>query len=139
MLKSILRNKLVKYVALPIIALGTYSLVAIGAGFTIIRVTKMAENATDYSVMNTVKQMLWLPTTREEKYKAKQAIDTFFVRTGDVFSALLVFAGTQWLALDVAGFGKANVLFVLLWLILALVLWKKYQAITAPRESRMNK
>jgi ATP/ADP translocase len=44
---------------------------------------KIAENSTDYSVMNTAKQMIWLPTTREEKYKAKQAIDTFFVRTGD--------------------------------------------------------
>jgi AAA family ATP:ADP antiporter len=138
-------SRLIKYLgmagalfALPIIALGTYSLVAIGAGFAIIRVTKMAENATDYSVMNTVKQMLWLPTTREEKYKAKQAIDTFFVRAGDVISALLVFAGTQWLALDVAGFGKANVLFVLLWLGLAGVLWKKYQTITAPRDSRMQ-
>jgi len=138
-------SRLVKYLgmagalfALPIIALGTYSLVAIGAGFAILRVTKLAENATDYSVMNTVKQMLWLPTTREEKYKAKQAIDTFFVRAGDVISALLVFAGTQWLALDIAGFGKANVLFVLLWLVLAAVLWKKYQTITAPRDGRMR-
>ena len=32
--------------------------------------------------MNTAKQMIWLPTSREEKYKAKQAIDTFFVRDG---------------------------------------------------------
>ena len=41
---------------------------------------KTAENATDYSMMNTARQLLWLPTSREEKYKAKQAIDTFFVR-----------------------------------------------------------
>jgi hypothetical protein len=34
------------------------------------------------------RQLLWLPTTREEKYKAKQAIDTFFVRGGDVLSAV---------------------------------------------------
>ena len=63
--------------------------------------------------MNTAKQMLWLPTIREEKYKAKQAIDTFFVRAGDVLSAGLVFAGTQWLALDVAGLGRANVVLVI--------------------------
>ena len=32
---------------------------------------KIAENSADYSVMNTAKQMIWLPTSREEKYKAK--------------------------------------------------------------------
>jgi hypothetical protein len=34
-------------------------------------------------VQNTVRQALFLPTTREHKYKAKQAIDTFFWRAGD--------------------------------------------------------
>ena len=68
------------------------------------RWAKTAENSTDYSVMNTARQVLWLPTSREEKYKAKQALDTFFVRTGDVLSAPLVFAGTHWLILGVSGF-----------------------------------
>ena len=45
--------------------------------------------------------MLFLPTTREEKYKAKQAIDTFFVRAGDVLSAVTVFV-IVWLAVAVA-------------------------------------
>jgi AAA family ATP:ADP antiporter len=121
--------------ALPIIALGTYSLVAAGAGFALLRAAKLAENSTDYSVMNTVRQMLWLPATREEKYKAKQAIDTFFVRAGDVISAGLVFAGTNWLALNVAGFGKANVLLVFLWLVLAALLLREYKAVAANRES----
>ena len=120
--------------ALPIVALGTYGLVAAGAGFALLRAVKMAENSTDYSVMNTAKQMLWLPTTREEKYKAKQAIDTFFVRAGDVLSAGLVFAGTSWLSLNVAGFGKANILLVLLWLGLAALLLREYNKVSAARE-----
>lgn len=120
--------------ALPIVALGTYGLVAAGAGFALLRVVKMAENSTDYSVMNTAKQMLWLPTTREEKYKAKQAIDTFFVRAGDVLSAGLVFAGTSWLSLNVAGFGKANILLVFLWLGLAALLLREYNKVSAARE-----
>jgi AAA family ATP:ADP antiporter len=121
--------------ALPIIALGTYGLVAAGAGFALLRAAKMAENSTDYSVMNTAKQMLWLPTTREEKYKAKQAIDTFFVRAGDVLSAGLVFAGTSWLSLNVAGFGKANILLVVLWLGLAALLLREYNKVAAASES----
>ena len=119
--------------ALPIIALGTYTLVAAGAGFALLRAAKLAENATDYSVMNTVKQMLWLPTSREEKYKAKQAIDTFFVRAGDLISAGLVFAGTHWLALNVADFGKANIVLIILWLALAALLLREYKAIAPAR------
>lgn len=40
----------------------------------------MSENATDYSLNNTVRNMLFLPLSSEEKYSAKQATDTFFAR-----------------------------------------------------------
>ena len=140
-IQAFLVSRLIKYLGmagalfiLPIVALGAYSLVALGAGFAIIRLVKSAENATDYSLMNTAKQMLWLPTTRDEKYKAKQAIDTFFVRAGDVISAAFVFAGTQWLALNVVDFGMTNILFVVLWLGLAVLLLRKYQALTTSGE-----
>jgi AAA family ATP:ADP antiporter len=121
--------------ALPCVALGAYGIIAVGVGFSVVRWAKTAENSTDYSVMNTARQLLWLPTSREEKYKAKQAIDTFFVRAGDVISAGIVFAGTNWLALSVAGFGKANILFVLVWLGLAGMLLREYGRVSAPPES----
>src|SRR5262249_14843993 len=73
--------------ALPLVSLGTYGVVASGVGLAVLRWAKIAENATDYSIMNTARQMLWLPTSREEKYKAKQAADTFVVRSGDMLSA----------------------------------------------------
>ena len=93
----------------PLVALGAYGLIAAGAGLAVIRWAKIAENATDYSVMNTARQLVWLPTSRDEKYKAKQAVDTFFVRTGDVLQAVLVFAGTTWLGLGAPGFALTNV------------------------------
>ena len=105
--------------ALPLIALGGYAIVAAGAGFALVRWIKTAENATDYSIMNTARQMLWLPTTREEKYKAKQAIDTFFVRGGDLLSAAVVFGGTHMLNLTVEQFALANLALTLVWLALA--------------------
>ena len=80
-----------------------------GAGIGAGALVKTAENATDYSVMNTAKQMLWLPTTREEKYKAKQAIDTFFVRCGDMLSAAVVFVGTHTSPCRPARFAATNV------------------------------
>jgi AAA family ATP:ADP antiporter len=51
--------------------------------------------------MNTARQLLWLPTSREEKYKAKQAIDAFFMRGGDLLSAVVVYLGTHVLRLTV--------------------------------------
>ena len=104
---------------LPLIALGGYLIAAFYPVLALIRWVKTAENATDYSLQNTVRQVLFLPTTREQKYKAKQAIDTFFVRAGDVLSAVLVFVGTTVLALSTQAFAAINVVLVCLWLLLA--------------------
>ena len=121
--------------ALPLIALGGYAIVAAGAGFALVRWIKTAENATDYSIMNTARQMLWLPTTREEKYKAKQAIDTFFVRAGDLLAAGVVFVGTNLIPRGVAGFARLNVVLVLVAMVAAWLLLREYRRLTAPGEA----
>lgn len=120
--------------ALPLISLGAYGLIGAGAGFQIQRWAKTAENATDYSIMNTARQMLWLPTSREEKYKAKQAIDTFFVRAGDLLAAGLVFVGTNQLALSIQGFASANLAMIAVWLVLAVLLLRLYREKSAASE-----
>ncbi len=117
--------------ALPLIALGAYGVVAVGATMAIVRWAKTAENSTDYSVMNTAKQLLWLPTSREEKYKAKQAVDSFFVRLGDLAAALVVFAGTTWVTLDANGFAVVNLCFVAVWLVLAAALVRRNRQLSA--------
>lgn len=136
-LQALVASRLVQYLglagvilALPTVALGAYGAVLAGATFATIRWAKTAENATDYSIMNTGRQMLWLPTSREEKYKAKQAADTFVVRAGDVLSAALVFAGTEWLRLGMLGFAVANVLLVGLWLLVAILLIREYRRLS---------
>jgi ATP/ADP translocase len=116
---------------LPLIALGGYLIAAFYPILTMVRWAKTAENATDYSLQNTVRQVLFLPTTREQKYRAKQAIDTFFVRAGDVLSAVLVFAGTTWLAITTKGFALFNVGLVIAWLILAILIGRHYRRLTA--------
>ena len=85
---------------LPIIALGGYGLISFGAFLILVKWVKAIENGTDYSLMNTTKAALFLITSREEKYKAKAAIDTFFVRGGDALAALCVFIGTTYFALN---------------------------------------
>jgi AAA family ATP:ADP antiporter len=136
LLQAFVTSRLVKYkgirgalLALPLIALGGYAIIAAGVGFTVVRWVKTAENATDYSIMNTARQLLWLPTTREEKYKAKQAIDTFFMRSGDVLSAAVVFLGTTMLGIGVTGFAAANVALAVVWIGVVLLLLKRHRAL----------
>src|SRR5262249_6155854 len=69
--------------ALPIIALGSYTLLAFVPLLSLIRVVKICENSTDYSVQNTARHALFLATSRDAKYKAQTAIDNFFWRAGD--------------------------------------------------------
>jgi AAA family ATP:ADP antiporter len=140
LIQAFLVSRVVKYLgmagallALPIVALGGYGLIAAGAGLAVIRWAKIVENATDYSIMNTARQLVWLPTSREEKYKAKQAVDTFFVRAGDLLQAALVFAGTTWLGLGVTGFAFVNLGLIGLWLLVAFLLLREYGAIMRSR------
>src|SRR4030095_11311091 len=100
---------------LPIISLSGYSVISIIPALGFIRLAKIVENSTDYSLQNTARQALFLPTSREEKYKAKAAIDTFFVRTGDVLSTGLVFLSVQ-LSLSVQALSLINVFLIVFWL-----------------------
>jgi AAA family ATP:ADP antiporter len=137
-LQAFVASRLVKHLgiggvvlALPLVALGVYGLIGVGVAFAVARWAKTVENATDYSIMNTGRQMLCLPTTREEKYKAKQAADTFFVRIGDLFSAGIVYVGTTWLVLDVPGFAFSNVVLAVAWLAVAILLLREHRRVVA--------
>ena len=112
---------------LPVIAFGSYGAFAVIGGLTVLRFAKTAENATDYSLQNTVKQALFLPTSREEKYKAKAAIDTFFVRFGDTAAAAIVWAGLHALHFSPRSFALVNLGLVLAWIFLNVGIAKEHK------------
>jgi AAA family ATP:ADP antiporter len=116
--------------ALPLVAFCAYGAAASGAALGILLYVKVAENSTHYSVMNTAKQMIWLCTSREEKYKAKQAIDTFFVRAGDMLAAGVVFLGTHIVHRGVPGFARLNMIFVVLAVVVAWLVLREYRRLT---------
>jgi AAA family ATP:ADP antiporter len=103
---------------LPCIALGSYSLLLGLPLLPVMRWVKIVENGVDYSVQNTTVNALFLTTSREAKYKAKAAIDTFFKRAGDVLQAGIILAGTA-LAFGIKGFLAANLVMTLVWLAVA--------------------
>jgi AAA family ATP:ADP antiporter len=112
---------------LPLVALVGYTSMAFVPLLSFIRGAKLAENSVDYSLQNTTRNALYLPTSREAKYKAKQANDTFFVRFGDVLSAGLVFAGTTWLGFAPKHFAMVNVGLILIWFILAIAIGRRFK------------
>jgi ATP:ADP antiporter, AAA family len=116
---------------LPMISLGAYNILVFYPALLAVLAAKVAENSTDYSLNNTVRNMLFLPCTYEEKFSAKQAIDSFFVRMGDVLSALLVFVGTTILALQPRGFAAINAAIVVVWLALAWRVGRYYKELAA--------
>jgi AAA family ATP:ADP antiporter len=115
---------------LPLIAMGSYSLMALLPIFSIVRVSKILENSTDYSIQNTTRQALFLPTSREAKYKAKQAIDSFFVRFGDMLQAVVVFIGTS-LAFSLRYFAVLNIAFVAIALVIVVGIYREHKRLTA--------
>jgi AAA family ATP:ADP antiporter len=113
---------------LPIVALTGYAALAALPLLGVIKTAKITENSLDYSLQNTTRNALYLPTSREVKYKAKQANDAFFVRVGDVLSAGLVFAGLNWLGFAPRQFAIVNVILVLGWLGIAVALGRRFAA-----------
>jgi AAA family ATP:ADP antiporter len=102
----------------------------------IVRTAKILENSTDYSIQNTVRQALFLPTSREAKYKAKQAIDSFFWRAGDLLSAVVVFLGTT-LAFGARQYAFMNIAFVGVWLVLVVAIVREHRKLV-PVERRQE-
>lgn len=133
LLQTLVVSRLFRYIGvrgslfiLPCIALTGYSLILLYPVLSVVRWLKILENSTDYSVQNTARQALFLPTSREAKYKAKAAIDTFFVRTGDVLTAGIVFVGTK-LALSISGFAAISVFLTLVWLAVTFAIYREHK------------
>jgi AAA family ATP:ADP antiporter len=114
---------------LPLVAATGYFAVALLPILSVVRWTKVFENSTDYSIQNTTRHALFLPTSREAKYKAKQAIDSFFVRAGDLLQAVVVFIGVQ-LALSIRSFALVNLALIGVWLLIVFGIRREHRKLT---------
>lgn len=129
LLQTFAVSRLVKYLGFgpsfyifPVVALADALAIMFLPVFSVARWGKTAENAVDYSLNNTLRNMLWLPTSEAMKYKAKQAVDTFFVRLGDVTSGGLVWVGSNLVPLGATAFAGVNAGLVSVWLVLAVLI-----------------
>lgn len=116
---------------LPVVSFAAYSVILFVPLLAAVRWAKTAENSTDYSLNNTVRQALFLPTTREEKYKAKQVVDSFSQRAGDVLAALTWLGGTMALGLAYTHLAAVNLALVFVWLVVAALIGRRYRRLVA--------
>jgi ATP:ADP antiporter, AAA family len=140
LLQSLFASRVLKYggfgslfLALPALSVFAYPVLAVMPVLALFRVTKVLEDSTNYSFFNTATQVLWLPTTREMKYKGKAAIDTFFARFGDALAALTTFVGIQLLTLPARHFFALNAILALAWLAAAAVVVRENRAFATRR------
>jgi AAA family ATP:ADP antiporter len=121
---------------MPVIVLCGWIGLGLFVSLAMVRVEKTAENSLDYSLHNTLRQALFLPTSRDAKYKGKAAIDTFFFRMGDVIAGLgIVFLFVEVLGLGVRAFAVLNIALAACWLLLAARAGRLHDQLAAASEA----
>jgi len=124
---------------MPLVVLGGWFSLMLFANVTMVRIAKTAENSLDYSLHNTLRHALFLPTSRASKYKAKAAVDTFVVRAGDVIAGLgIVFLLVEVLHLGVHAFAALNVALAAVWLLLAVRAGRLHDKLVEEQARRQN-
>jgi AAA family ATP:ADP antiporter len=122
----------------PLVSLAGYGAMAVESALPVVSTAKTAENGVNYSINNTARQVLWLPTTQEMIYKAKAAIDTLCVRFGDGLAACTVLIGTRLLNLDMEDYILFNSILIGLWLLLAMLVVREHRRLSNHPYSEMS-
>lgn len=140
LLQAFVASRILRYggfgvllLTMPVVALVSYTAMAVVPILSIVKAMKIAENSTDYSINNTARNVLWLPASAEMKYKGKPTIDSLCVRVGDGVAALTVLIGVQVLALSTQSFFVLNIMLVFFWTFFALVLTREHRRMSGKR------
>ncbi len=121
LIQMLLTGRLVHWLGLPLglalipllLALGFLSL-SIAPVLGVLVVVQVLRRAGNYALMRPMREMLYVVLGREEKYKAKNFIDTVVYRGGDAFSAW-VYAGLRGMGIGLSGIALLAVPLAGLW------------------------
>lgn len=126
-----LTSRLIKWFGLaavlaiiPILLAIGFTLLGITPVLAVLLVVQVIRRAGNYAVMRPAREMLYVVLSREEKYKAKNFIDTVVYRTGDAISAW-VYAGMRSLGMSLSGIALIAVPLALVWAWIAFGLGRK--------------
>ncbi len=119
--------------ALPMLALLASAMVVLAPALAVFKWIKVAEQATDYSLNQTARQVLWLPASAEMKYESKPTVDALFVRLGDGLAALTVLATSHLAGHATGALVAINVVLVALWIVTAIVVVREHGRLVTAR------
>ncbi|MCK5481249.1 MAG: MFS transporter [Gammaproteobacteria bacterium] len=140
LIQVLLTGRLVKWLGLPV----TLALIPLllGAGFlaigfapvlAVLVVVQVIRRAGNYAIMRPAREMLYVVLGREEKYKAKNFIDTVVYRGGDAVSAW-AYDGLRLLGLSLSAIAFIAVPLAAVWAGVAYRLGKQ-QSVLAAQET----
>jgi AAA family ATP:ADP antiporter len=104
---------------LPLVAIIGFSALAIAPLLLTIIIFQACQRTANFAISNPAREIFFTVVDREEKYKAKNVVDTVVFRGGDAASGW-AYAALQGLGLQVAGIAMATIPIAALWFGLSL-------------------
>jgi AAA family ATP:ADP antiporter len=115
---------------LPAVSVLGFGVLGAMASFQALAVFTVLRRATNFAVMNPSMEVLFTVVRREDKYKAKNVIETFVYRGGDQISGW-AYAGLAAVGLSLAGISFIAVPLSMFWLGLGLWLGRRQHRLAA--------
>jgi AAA family ATP:ADP antiporter len=120
-LQLFITSRLIKWFGLavvlaivPVLLASGFAVLGVAPLLAVLLVVQVIRRAGNYAIMRPAREMLYVVLSREEKYKAKNFIDTVVYRTGDAISAW-VYAGMRGLGMSLSAIAMVAVPLAILW------------------------
>ena len=115
---------------IPLLMVAGFLGLALMPALGVVVAVQILRRAGDYAIMRPGREMLYVVLGKEEKYKAKNFIDTVIYRGGDAVSAW-VYAGLQAFGLSAAGISLTAVPLACAWVWISLRLGNRQEQMAA--------
>lgn len=120
---------------IPLLLVAGFLVLAVIPALWVVVVVQVLRRAGNYAVMRPGREMLYVVLSKEEKYKAKNFIDTVIYRGGDAVSAW-VYAGMKAIGLSAAGISLAAVPLACAWVWISFNLGNRQERLAAAAEKK---
>jgi AAA family ATP:ADP antiporter len=113
---------------LPGLSVAGFAVLAVAPGAAVLITFQIVRRAAQYGIAGPAREVLFTVVSREEKYKAKNFIDTAVSRGGDALSGW-AFAGLLALGLGITGIALVALPLAAVWIVIALYLARREAAL----------
>ncbi len=120
---------------IPVLLAAGFTLISISPVLAVLLAVQVIRRAGNYAVMRPAREMLYVVLSREQKYKAKNVIDTVVYRAGDAVSAWL-YAGMRSAGMSLSSIAVIAVPLALLWAWIAFGLGRRQTKIAEEKADK---